>query len=67
MKGAHTSQFIRYQCGLEDGRALLRLSTLRPCGITRMERLGPTQLTTPAWVDRCPSQAHSPVHVEESR
>jgi hypothetical protein len=49
MKGAHTSQFIRYQCGLEDGRALLRLSTLRPCGITRMERLGPTPLTTPAW------------------
>jgi hypothetical protein len=67
MREEHRSQFIRYQCGLEDGRALLRLSTLLPCGMTRMKRLGPTPLTTPAWVDRRPSQAPSRVHVGESR
>jgi hypothetical protein len=63
MRKEHRSQFIRYQCGLEDGRALLRLSTLTPCGMTRMEGLGPAPLTTPAWVDRRPSQAPSPVNV----
>jgi hypothetical protein len=67
MREEHRSQFIRYQCGLEDGRALLRLSTLLPCGMTRMKGLGPTPLTTPAWVDRRPSQAPSRVHVGESR
>ena len=63
MREEHRSQFFRYQCGLEDGRALLRLSTLPPCGMTRMEGLGPAPLTTPAWVDRRPSQAPSPVNV----
>ena len=67
MRVEHRSQYIRYQCGLEDGRALLRLSTLPPCGTTRKERLGPIPLTTPAWVERRPSQAPSPVHVGESR
>ena len=63
MREEHRSQFFRYQCGLEDGRALLRLSTLPSCGMTRMEGLGPAPLRTPAWVDRRPSQAPSPVHV----
>ena len=63
MREAHRSQFTRYQCGLEDGRALLRLSTLPPCGMTRKDGLDPIPLTTPAWVDRHPSQAFSPVHV----
>jgi hypothetical protein len=67
MREEHRSQFIRYQCGLEDGRALLRLSALTPCGITRVEGVGPTSLTTSAWVDRRPSQAPTPVHVGESR
>jgi hypothetical protein len=68
MREEHRSQCIRYQCGLEDGRALLRLSTLPPpCGTTRKERLGPIPLTTPAWVERRPSQAPSPVHVGEAR
>jgi hypothetical protein len=64
MREEHRSQFIRYQCGLEDGKALLRLSTLTPCGMTRMEGLGPARSTTPARVDRRPSQAPRPVHVE---
>ena len=67
MREEHRSQFIRYQCGLEDGRALLRLSTLLPCGMTRMKGVGSTPLTTPAWVDRRPSHAPSRVHVGESR
>jgi hypothetical protein len=67
MREEHRSQFIRYQCGFEDGRALLRLSTLPPCGMTRVERVAPTPLTTSVWGDRRPSQAPSPVHVGESR
>jgi len=63
MREEHRSQCIRYQCGLEDGRALLRLSTLPPCGTTRKERLGPIPLKTTTWMDRRPSQALSPVHV----
>ena len=69
MREEYRSQFTRYQCGLEDGRALLRLSTSPPCGMTSMERS--TQAlpltTTQAWVARGPSQAPAPVHVEESR
>lgn len=67
MREEHRSQFIRYQCGLEDGRVLLRLSTLAPCGMTRMEGLGPARSTTPAQVDRRPSQAPPLVHVEFRR
>jgi hypothetical protein len=67
MRKEHRSQFIRYQCGLEDGRALLRLSTLLSCGMTRMKGLAPAPLTTPAWVDRRPSHAPSPVRGGESR
>ena len=65
MREEHRSQFIRYQCGLEDGRALLRINALTPCGMSRMEGLGPTPLTTPTWVDRRPSQASAPVYVGE--
>ena len=67
MREEYGSQFTRYQCGLEDGRALLRLSTSPPCGMTRAEEVGPTPLETQAWVDRRPSQAPAPVHVRESR
>ena len=37
MRGEHRSQFTRYQCGLADGQALLRLSALTSRGTTRME------------------------------
>jgi hypothetical protein len=67
MKEEYGSNFIRYQCGLDDGRALLRLHRLHPDGMTRMKELGPTPLTPPAWVDRPPSQAPSRVHVGRSR
>ena len=69
MREEYRSHFTRYQCGLEDGRALLRLSRSAPCGMTRVdvEGVGPTPVTTPAWVDRRPSQAPAPVHVGESR
>src|ERR1700682_2419528 len=40
MREEHRSQFIRYQCGLEDGKALLRVRTLFPSGMTRMEGRG---------------------------
>jgi len=67
MRGEHRSQFIRYQCGLEDGRALLRFSTLFPSGMTRTEGLGPARSTTPARVDSRPLQAPPPVPVESRR
>ena len=67
MREEHRSQFIRYQCGLEDGRALLRISALTPGSMAPVEGVSPTPLTTSAWVNRCPSQAPAPVHVGESR
>ena len=65
MRREHRSQFTRYQCGLEDGQALLRLSTSTPSGITRMERLSSAPLST-RMASR-PSQAHRPVPVELRR
>jgi hypothetical protein len=67
MREEHRSQFTRYQCGLEDGKVLLRFSTLFPSGMTRMEGLGPARSTTPARVDRRPSQVPPLVHVEFRR
>ena len=67
MREVHRPQLMRYQCGLEDGRALLRLNTPTPWGTTRMEDVGSTPLMTPAQVDRRPSQAPSPTHVESGR
>ena len=67
MREEHRSQFIRYQWGLEDGRALLRLSTLTPCGMTRKKGVGPIPLKTLAWVNSRPSQTPSPVHVGGAR
>ena len=67
MRERHRSQFTRYQSGFEDGKALLRLSTLFPSDMTRMEGLGPAHSTTPARMDRRPSQAPPPVHVESRR
>ena len=66
MRHEHRSHFIRYQCGLEDGRALLRLSTPMPSGMTRMKG-SQSPPTTPAWVGRPPSQIPSRAHVKESR
>ena len=66
MRKEHRSQFTRYQCGLADGQALLRLSTSTPCGMTPpMEGLGPAPLTTR--VNTRPSQAPRPVPVEFRR
>ena len=48
----HPSQFRRYQCGLEDGRALLRIDSLIPGGMSRTEGLRPEPSTTPTWVER---------------
>ena len=67
MREEHRSQFTRYQCALEDGQVLLRLSTLTPRGMTPMDGLGPAPLTTPARVDSRPLQAPRPVHVEPRR
>ena len=67
MQRKHRSQFTRYQCGLEDGQALLRLSPLTLCGMTPMKGLGRAPHTTPAWVDSRPLQAPPPVYVESRR
>ena len=63
----HRSQFTRYQRGFEDGKALLRVSTVFARGMTRMEGLGPARSTTPAWVDRRPSHVPPPVLAESRR
>lgn len=67
MREEHRSQFMRYQCGLEDGQALLRLSTSIPCGMTRREGLSQAPLTTQARVASRPSQAPRPVPMESQR
>jgi hypothetical protein len=67
MREEHRFQFIRYQSGLEEGRALLRLPASTPGGMTRAEGLDPATLTTPAGVDNHLSTASSPLHVGESR
>ena len=67
MREEHSSQFIRYLCGLEDGRALLRLSNRLLWDRARPDGLGLTPITPPAWVDRPSSRAPSRVHVGRSR
>ena len=67
MRGEHRSQFTRYQCGLEDGQALLRLSASTSRGTKDLERRNPPPLTTQAWVNRRSSQAPPPVQVESRR
>ena len=61
MRREHRSQFTRYQCGLEDGRALLRLRTVPPRGMTHMKERSPAPLMTR--VNHRPSQASRPAHV----
>ena len=63
----YRSQFPRYQCGLEDGKALLRVSVVFASGMTPMEGRGSARSTTPVRVDRRPSHAPPPVHAESRR
>jgi hypothetical protein len=67
MRKEYRSQFTRYQCGLEDGKALLRIRTSFPSGMTRLKGLGPAYATTLARMDKHLSQALSPVHAESPR
>jgi hypothetical protein len=67
MREEYRSQFARYQRGFEDGKALLRVSTVVASGMTPMEGLGSARSTTPARVDRRPSHAPPPVHAELRR
>ena len=65
MRREHRSQFTRYQCGLEDGQALLLLSASTSRGTTRMEGGSPAPLTTR--VNSRLLQATRPVHMEIRR
>jgi len=67
MRKEYRSQFPRYQLGLEDGNALLRMSLVFASGMTRMEGLGSARSTTQARVDRRPSHAPPSVHAESRR
>ncbi len=67
MREEHRSQFTRYQCGLEDGKTLLRLQKVNSRWHDMYEGVGPVPLTASARVDRRPSQAPPPVHVEFQR
>ena len=64
MRAEYRSQLPRYQCGLEDGKALLRVSELSVSGTTPKE--GPARSTTSTW-DRRPSQTPPPVCAESRR
>jgi hypothetical protein len=64
MRENHRSQLTRYQCGLEDGIALLRFNTSTPWAMTGMEETSPISLATQSWMDGRPAQAPSPVPVE---
>ena len=57
----------RYVLGLQDGAALLRVSTVLATGMTPMEGRGSARSTTPVRVDRRPSHAPPPVHAESRR
>lgn len=50
----HQPQFTRYQCGLEDGQVILRLSTATSHGTTGTVRWSQAPLTTLAQVDGRP-------------
>ena len=67
MREEYRSQFARYQLGLEDGKALLRVSLVFASGMTGMGGLGSARSTTPARVDRRPSHAPPPGHAESRR
>lgn len=67
MRKEYRSQYTRYQSGLEDGKILLRLSTVFISGMKRKEGVGPTSSTTSARVDRRPSHAPQSVHAEARR
>jgi hypothetical protein len=63
MRKEHRAQFTRYLCGLEDGQAILRLSTSTPSEKTRMIEGGSLDpLTTQ--VNGRPSQPPRPVYAE---
>ena len=61
MRENHPSQSMRYQCGLEDGMALLRFSTSTPWAMPGREGPGAIPLATQDWVDSRPVQASPPV------
>jgi hypothetical protein len=67
MRGEHQSHFTRYQCGLTDGQALLRLCTSTPSGMTHLEGWRPAPLTTTARMDSRRSQVFRPAHAESRR
>ena len=66
MRKKHRSQFLRYQCGLEDGQALLRISTSTPRG-TRIKGRSSARLTNKARIASRPSRTSRPMHVESRR
>jgi hypothetical protein len=59
MRKEHSSEFVRYQCGLEDGQALLRLNTLLPSDISRVTGLDQTGPSIHAWKEGTLSQSPS--------
>ena len=67
MRKEHRSQFIRYQCGFEDGKALLRFQQVNSRRHDTYGGVGPGPRTAPAQVDRRPFQTPSPTHMESGR
>jgi hypothetical protein len=63
MRENHPSQSMRYQCGLEDGMALLRFSTSTSWAMSGIEDPGPISFATQNWVDSRSVQTPSPVPV----
>jgi len=67
MRVEHRSQFLRYQCGLEDGHTLLCFQKFNARWHDTYGRIGPGLFTATAQVDRRPSQAPPRVPIESRR
>jgi len=67
MRKEHRSYFHRYECGFEDGQALLRLSPSTPCGMAPMDGNSPAQVTTPSRAHSRPIEGNSSMYGEARR
>jgi len=63
MRKEHRAHFVRYQCGLEDGQAILRLSTSHPRDRIHSVREGGSSDQLATQVKSRPSQSSRPVHI----
>jgi hypothetical protein len=67
MREEHRSQFLRYQCGLEDGHTLVCFQQFNSQWHDTYGRIGPGLFTATGQVDRSLSQTLPRVYIESRR